>query len=265
MGAEGYITLYRKLDEHWLWMDKPFTKGQAWIDLLFLANFADGVMLVKGSLVEVKRGEVFRTHEFLRQRWGWGSIKKVRGFLTTLENEKMVTLKGTAQGTLITIENYTSYQLEGQSKAPAEARAEEKPRAIKGQQNKKNKKEKEEKEVYRPDLSEFSVGVQQAINDWLAYKSERKEPYKETGLKAWLGQVRNNLKNYEDKYIINVIQRSMASQYKGVVWDWLKDVPKKQGKYREYREEVKAVDKLSAEEQAENVRRMQEALGGMFK
>lgn len=264
MGAEGYITLYRKIEEHWLWQDKPFTKGQAWIDLLFLANFADGVMLVKGALVEVKRGQVFRTHEFLRQRWGWGSIKKVRSFLTTLENEKMVTLKGTTQGTLITIENYTSYQLEGQTKVTPEAQAEGNQRAIKGQQNKKNKKEKEEKEVYKPDLSEFSVGVQQVINDWLAYKEERKEPYKETGLKAWLGLVRNKLKSYEDKYIIDVIKRSMASQYKGVVWDWLKDSPKR-GKYKEYREEVEVTNTLSAEEQAENIRRMQKTLGGMFK
>lgn len=264
MALEGYITLYRKIEEHWLWQDKPFTKGQAWIDLLFLANFADGVMLVKGALVEVKRGQVFRTHEFLRQRWGWGSIKKVRSFLTTLENEKMVTLKGTTQGTLITIENYTSYQLEGQAKVTSEAQAEGNQRAIRGQQNKKNKKEKEEKDVYMPDLSEFSIGVQQVIRDWLTYKEERNEAYKETGLKAWLGQVRNKLKSYEDKYIIDVIERSMASQYKGVVWDWLKDSPKK-GKYKEYREEVKVADTLSAEEQAENIKRMQETLGGMFK
>jgi hypothetical protein len=268
MATDGYINLNRKLSDHWLWTDKPFTKGQAWVDLLFMANFADSEMLVKGVLVKVHRGEVFRSHEYLRERWGWKTTKKVRSFLTLLENEKMVTTEGTAQGTRITIENYSVYQSGGQAKEPAEVKNEGNQKATKGQpkgnKRKKKKEEKEEKEIYTPDLTEFSPLLQQVINEWLTYKEERKEGYKPTGLKSWLGQVRNYAKDYDDKEIAKVIRSTMASQYKGVVWEWLKNAPKKT-KVREFIPEEPKGETLSPEEQAKRTREMREKLGGMFK
>ena len=113
--VNGYILLFKQIQDNWLWTDKPFSKGQAWIDLLLMANFADGEMISKGIVVEIKRGQVFRTVKFLSDRWGW-STKKTKHFLQTLENQKMVATEGLSNGTRITIEKYDTFQVEGLSK-----------------------------------------------------------------------------------------------------------------------------------------------------
>lgn len=135
---EGWIKLYKQVQDNVLWQDKPFSKGQAWIDLLLMANYADGEMLSKGTIVQIRRGQVFRTQKHLSERWGW-SIKKVRGFLLLLEKQKMATVEGIAQGMLITIEKYEFFQCQGHEEGTVEGRN----RATQGRQNKKNKEEKQ--------------------------------------------------------------------------------------------------------------------------
>lgn len=105
----SYILLHRQLRDHWLWSDRPFSKGQAWIDLLMLACWKDEKALVKGSLIEKKRGEVHASIKWLADRWGWG-WRKVSRFLEMLANDKMVTLNSTTHGTTVTIENYSKFQ-----------------------------------------------------------------------------------------------------------------------------------------------------------
>lgn len=121
--ADGFILLFRQIQENPLWTDKPFARGQAWIDLLLMANFADGEIFSKGVEITIQRGQVFRSIGYLSERWGW-SDKKVRNFLGYLEGRNMVVTKGTAQGTLITIEKYESFQHQGQTEYPTEDRAE---------------------------------------------------------------------------------------------------------------------------------------------
>ena len=101
----GWIVISRQLQEHWLWNEKPFGKGQAWIDLLFLANYKDKKKIYKGEIVTCKRGDVNYSISFLADRWGWDR-KTVRRFLAVLERDHMVTVSATTQRTTITIENY---------------------------------------------------------------------------------------------------------------------------------------------------------------
>ena len=105
----GYILLYRKICDSFLWDDKPFSKGQAWIDLILLANHTEKDKLIKGVVVHIKRGQLVRSRQFLAERWGW-NVKSVDRFIKTLKNQKMVDYKGTPQGTLITIDKYGIYQ-----------------------------------------------------------------------------------------------------------------------------------------------------------
>ena len=105
----GWIKLDRKITEHFLWEDKPFSKGQAWIDLLLLANHKEHKVPYKGEIVTCRRGEVDRSISWLAKRWGW-SRSKVRDFLHTLEADQMVVLKATTHRTTITVENYAFYQ-----------------------------------------------------------------------------------------------------------------------------------------------------------
>jgi len=111
----AFFPLDRNIQNSALWQDKPFAEGQAWIDLLLMANWGDGDMLTKGTRVHIERGQAFRSIRFLANRWGW-SDKKVRNFLGRLEGIGMVSTKGTAQGTTITIENYPPLDVEGQTK-----------------------------------------------------------------------------------------------------------------------------------------------------
>ena len=61
------------------------------------------------------------------------------------------------------------------------------------------------------------------IEDWLVYKEERKEHYTETGLKSLLTQIENNTKKYSEEKIINLIDECMANNYKGIIFDRLKN------------------------------------------
>ena len=106
---KGWISLYRPLTDHWLWDDKPFARGQAWIDILFLANYADRDGIYDGMIIHKKRGDVNLSIRFLARRWGW-SDNKVRRFLDLLEKEKMISQKRNTYGTVITVENYNKYQ-----------------------------------------------------------------------------------------------------------------------------------------------------------
>lgn len=109
MDKNGFISIHRKIQDNWLWSDKPFSKGQAWIDLLLLARWKDEKKLHRGKLYDRKRGEVNYSMTWLAERWGW-SRDKVRRFIRTLERDNMVTLNATTNDTSVTIENYSIYQ-----------------------------------------------------------------------------------------------------------------------------------------------------------
>ena len=107
---QGWISVHRQIREHWLWEDKPFSKGQAWIDLLMLASHTDNKFLLGNELVEVKTGSFITSIEKLRKKWGWSNTKVV-SFLNLLESDGMITKKSDTKKTAITIENYSFYQL----------------------------------------------------------------------------------------------------------------------------------------------------------
>lgn len=106
---EGYISVHRCIFDNWIWKDKPFSKGQAWIDLLLLAARQDGTMFYKGEVVKYKKGQVCRSISWLAERWGW-SRHKVSDFLDLLEKDSMLHQSRTVKRTVITIENYSLYQ-----------------------------------------------------------------------------------------------------------------------------------------------------------
>ena len=108
MKKQGWIALHRQIQEHWLWAEKPFSRGQAWIDLLMLANHSDNKFLLGNELVEVKCGSFITSELKLMERWGWGK-SKTRAFLDLLQNEQMIVKKSDRKKTTITIVNYSSF------------------------------------------------------------------------------------------------------------------------------------------------------------
>ena len=107
---DGWIRLYRKLQECWVWEDKePFDKRSAWIDLLLTANHADAKLLFNGELITVQRGQILTSVRKLSVKWKW-SVNKVYRFLKLLENDKMLQKESNKDRTLLTIVNYSVYQ-----------------------------------------------------------------------------------------------------------------------------------------------------------
>lgn len=71
-------------------------------------------------------------------------------------------------------------------------------------------------------ISKFSPALAKALKDWEKYKAERKDKYTPTGADKLITQIDNAAKKYGDHAVVDVIDRSIASGYQGIVWDWLK-------------------------------------------
>jgi hypothetical protein len=99
---EGYIKLYRKLTAHPLWEDRPFSKGQAWIDLLLTANHKKARFPLGRSVMTAEAGQVVTSEMKLAARWGW-SRQKVRNFLKTLSDDGMLHKASGANMTVLTL------------------------------------------------------------------------------------------------------------------------------------------------------------------
>lgn len=77
-----------------------------------------------------------------------------------------------------------------------------------------------------PDLAErFSEPTLSAVRDWIAYKQERREAYKAVGLKSLLTEIENRVKRHGAAAVAEVIRLSMANNWKGIIWDRIKDAP----------------------------------------
>ena len=106
---DGWIKLYRCITEHWVWKDKPFSKGQAWIDILLLSNHDDSKFVFGNELIDVERGSFITSETKLSDRWGW-SRHKVRDFLNLLESDSMLVKKSDAKRTSLKVLNYSVWQ-----------------------------------------------------------------------------------------------------------------------------------------------------------
>ena len=64
--------------------------------------------------------------------------------------------------------------------------------------------------------------IYNTIIEWLEYKQQRKEKYAEKGLEKLLTQIENNIEKYDEEKMINVINESMANNWKGIIFEKLK-------------------------------------------
>ena len=108
----GWIKLDRCLQKHWIWNEEPFSKGQAWIDLLMSACWKEKKRLHKGKVQVQQVGKVYISKSYLATRWHWDR-RKVDRFLSVLASDGMIRLECTTDGTVIAIENYEIYQVRG--------------------------------------------------------------------------------------------------------------------------------------------------------
>jgi len=140
--VSGWIKLHRKIQEHWIWQDKPFDKRSAWVDILLMANHEENKFVLGNELVEVERGSFITSELKLMERWGW-SKSKVRNFLSLLQNDGMINKKTDRKKTTITIVNYSDYQDKQTTDKPQKNHK----KTAKEPQKDTNKNEKNDKNV----------------------------------------------------------------------------------------------------------------------
>ncbi|WP_050740606.1 conserved phage C-terminal domain-containing protein [Acetobacterium bakii] len=109
MAKQGWISLHRSIQDHWVWDEKPFDKRSAWIDILLMANHQDNKFLLGNQLVEVSAGSFITSDLKLMDRWGWGR-SKVRSFLEVLEKDEMIIKKSDTKKTTIGVVKYKEFQ-----------------------------------------------------------------------------------------------------------------------------------------------------------
>lgn len=105
----GWIKISREIVNDPMYFAEPFTRIQAWIDLILLAYFEDSYIYIRGNKIPVKRGQVSKSKDFLAMRWKWNK-RKVFKFLKDLESEEQITLQNSKLIGLISIVNYDKYQ-----------------------------------------------------------------------------------------------------------------------------------------------------------
>ena len=67
-----------------------------------------------------------------------------------------------------------------------------------------------------------SEKLQEAFDNWVQYKIERHETYKPQGLKSLITQIREAARTYGIDAMVDIINESMASNYRGIIFDRLK-------------------------------------------
>jgi hypothetical protein len=137
---EGYIKLYRQIMDNKLWYTRPFAKGQAWVELLMMANHKDNDFLFGNKTIHIERGSFITSILKLSERWGW-SQHKTKDFINFLKSCQMLDIKSDNKKSLITIANYTLYQDEEIQKGEVK----ENKRRTKGEQKETNKNDKNDK------------------------------------------------------------------------------------------------------------------------
>lgn len=109
MKDKGWIKLDRGILDNWVWLGDPFSRGQAWVDLLLLANFHESTIRTRMGIRNVERGQIKTSRKELAARWKW-SVSKVDRFLRDLTIQHMVYTSGTPDGTTLTLVNWAKYQ-----------------------------------------------------------------------------------------------------------------------------------------------------------
>ena len=123
MEPTGWISIHRKLRQHWLWQDP--VKLKWWLDILLSVNHTEAKVNLGYELFDCKKGQSLKS----LKRWGdeWGVSKDTaRNFLKLLEKDKMITLENVGKSTRLTVCKYDSYQQglhDGQTQSKRKANA----------------------------------------------------------------------------------------------------------------------------------------------
>ena len=134
MKNNGYISLYRSIQSNFIWNDKPFARGQAWIDLLLRASYEERSFIYNNQIINLDVGELITSIKKLSDDWGW-SRDKVTRFLKCLADASMISYQTDTHKTVIKVLNFNDFQDCKKSKQVNQSTANRQPKSSKSTAN----------------------------------------------------------------------------------------------------------------------------------
>ncbi|MBQ1575206.1 MAG: hypothetical protein IIZ78_29085 [Clostridiales bacterium] len=238
MSRNGWIKLYRKIEDCPIWFDDKFDHSHAWIDLLLMANHRPKTIIFDSQKMEIETGQILTSVRKLSARWGWCKDTTL-SFLRLLEDQNMIVRDANAKRTLLTIVNYGFYQgdadtkqdTESDTKSDTEQDTESPQTRSKEYKNNNNVAPREQREK---DIHDFEIiykmypkkkaGKQKALQTYLGWTSSRGRCVNGRYYRLTNKQVWDAVKNYlnhndgtEQQYLKNF--DTLMNQ----ILDWIPD------------------------------------------
>lgn len=254
----GWVSIHRQLQNHWLWNDKPFSYGQAWIDIILLANHSENKFPLGNEIVTVEEGSFITSELKLMDRWGW-SKAKVRRFLTLLENDSMIVKKTDRKKTTITIINYGLFQESETTKEPKKDRKKTDSRPKKDTNNNDNNANNENNVIKYVD----DALLNKTIIDFVEHRKAMKKPMTDNAIKLLVGKLNKLTSSIPEQ--VEILNQSIMNGWQGVfpLNKQAKQKPTKTDKWKakdQHEYDFEAIEKLSEPEMIEgNAELMAEA------
>ena len=175
---EGWIKIHRQVLHHPMYYAEPFTRMQAWFDLLLLANIEDRDVYIRGNRIAVKRGMVVNSKDWLAGRWRW-SRGKVTRYLDMLETEGMIEQQKSNVITCISITKFDYYQLDGIPNGTTDGRQTDGKRTADGQQtdNRRTADGRQHKNIYNKKNNSAHARTREGVVDFVPPLEEEVNAY----------------------------------------------------------------------------------------
>ncbi len=215
---DGWIKYYRKSIQDPLYFSEPFTKWQAWTDLLLLANHKESTFTKRGIGIVIYTGQIGYDLETLAKRWKWSRGKAER-YMKSLETDMKIVRQKSNVTTIISICNYIEYQ--SGDKANSKANSKAKYQKTDTNNNIKNKNEKNKEYIIIDfaqnfDFSFCTSGYEDLLKTWLSYKKSKNQTYKsEDSIKIFYKKLIEYSGSDLDKAKI-IIENSMCNNWAGI-------------------------------------------------
>lgn len=164
-GGDGWVAVHRSIRDHWIVgfgqpvkpMDPDvgaLSRAEAWIDLIMECRYEAGTVNNGGRKMVLEPGQLLGAISWLAKRWNW-SPQTVRTFLDKLENDGMIERRSPVekdennkhngkQANVVTICNYSNYQITASDEAQPQQQAANKQLTSKQQASNNNTKDNKE-------------------------------------------------------------------------------------------------------------------------
>ena len=182
---------------------------------------------VKLALHSLEQFNMIQTNEGYFTIAGWNEYQNIEGMEKIREQNRLRKAAQRARQKEALPPAEMSRDITGQV-TQSHATDKEEERDLDKEERKKKKSVKETPHaLFERLIGEYTMtdALKAKMYEWITYKTERKEPYKETGLKSLLRQVENKAMEYGEPAIIELIDLCMASSWKGIIFEKLGTAP----------------------------------------